>query len=65
MLYRQPWLVRDLQGSGATSIKLPAMGFPKPTSLANALMLKFETDVFGVTKVWVLKSAGCSKRRKT
>lgn len=57
--------IDDLQGSGATNMKLPPMGFPRPTSLAKELMLKLLIEVFAVTNVCLLKSAGWRKRRKT
>ena len=59
------WRKKNSLGSGATSMNVPPMGFPSPTSWANALMLKLVTDVLAVTNFWLLKSLGCSKSRKT
>lgn len=39
------------EATGPTNIKLPAIGFPSPTSIAKSLMLKFAIDVVGVTTV--------------
>lgn len=57
------WLLYA-QASGATSMKDPAIGSPRPTALANAAMSKFWTGVVVLTTVWLLNPRGCSNKRK-
>ena len=52
-------------GSGPTRMKDPPNGFPKPTSCAKRLILKFAIDVFDVKTVCELKLRGWLKRKKT
>lgn len=45
-------------------MKVPPIGCPSPTALANVLRLKNVTGVVGVTQVWLLNASDCSNRRK-
>ena len=56
---------KNSQGSGATSMNVPPTGRPRPTWLANELMLKLEMEVLALTSFCELNSRDCSNSRKT
>lgn len=51
-------------GSGATSMKVPAIGAPSPVAAANELILNRLVGVLELTSVCELNPAGWLKRRK-